>query len=390
MKRENRSRTFSVFGLAAMALFLLGSPGARAQASRYLGSITAIDGNTLTVKTDAGESHQVQVPPDAILKRIAPGERDLTKAEPLDFASLAVNDRVLVTLDPKATDALPHALRIIAIKKADVEQKQAAESNAWSEGVHGLVKTIDPSTGVIVVSVRAGTATKEVTVNTTAATVLKRYAPGSIRFDQAVTAPIAAIAPGDQFWARGTKNADGSAIAADGVVSGSFRSIPGTVISADASASTLTVKDLASKKSVTVRITSDAQLRRLDDKVAAFLAARLKGSAAGGGGSGANGGSSGQRSSSDAGAGNGGQRAWGQGRAGGGHMDFETILEHAPAIQLGELKKGDAVMIVATEDASGLSAVKLLAGVEPLLEAPEAQNLLSSWSLSNGESEAAQ
>ena len=41
-------------------------------------------------------------------------------------------------------------------------------------------------------------------------------------------------------------------------------------------------------------------------------------------------------------------------------------------------------MIVATEDASGLNAVKLLAGVEPLLEAPEAQDLLSSWSLEPG------
>ena len=46
-------------------------------------------------------------------------------------------------------------------------------------------------------------------------------------------------------------------------------------------------------------------------------------------------------------------------------------------------------MIVATEDASGVNAIKLLAGVEPLLEAPEAQDLLSSWSLNQGESEAA-
>ena len=52
--------------------------------------------------------------------------------------------------------------------------------------------------------------------------MLKRYAPGSVRFDQAQPAPIAAIQPGDQLWARGTKNADGSAIAADGIVSGSF------------------------------------------------------------------------------------------------------------------------------------------------------------------------
>jgi hypothetical protein len=345
---------------------------------RYLGSITAISGDTLTVKTDAGDVHQVEVPTTAVLKRIAPGEKDLSKAEPLDFSNLAVGDRVLVTLDPNFTGAPSQAARIIAIKQADVTKKQEAENAAWNQGVHGLVKSVDATTGVIVVTTRMGPITKDVTVNTTAATVLKRYAPGSVVFDQAQPAPIGAIRTGDQLWARGTRNADGTAIAADGVVSGSFRSIPGTVISTDATASTVTVKDLSTKKPVTVRISADAQLRQLDSNVATRIAAGLKGNAGGGGGRAAYGGG-------------GGQRAFNQGGgAGGGRMDLETILERAPQIQLAALKKGDAVMIVATEDASGLSAVKLLAGVEPLLEAPEAQDLLSSWSLSSGEGEAAQ
>ena len=380
----------AVLGAVALAAFLLAAaPGARAQLMRYLGSITAINGDTLTVKTDAGDVHQVQVPTTAVLKRIAPGQTDLTKAEPLDFSSLAVGDRVLVTLDPNATGGTPQAARIIAIKQADVAKKQEAENAAWNQGVHGLVKSVDATAGVIVVTTRIGPITKDVTVNTTAATMLKRYAPGSVVFDQAQPAPIGAIHPGDQLWARGTRNADGTVIAADGIVSGTFRSIPGTVISTDATASTVTVKDLSAKKSaqpVTVRISADAQMRRLDDNVATRLAAGLKGNAAGAGGRGAYGGGGGAN-----GGGGGGQRSFNQGGgAGAGRMDLETILDRAPEIQLGALKKGDAVMIVATEDASGLSAVKLLAGVEPLLEAPEAADLLSSWSLSSGEGEAAQ
>jgi transcription antitermination factor NusG len=390
MRKKSKTRPGGISGLIALAVFLLAAAaGARAQAAHYLGSITAISGDTLTVKTDAGDAHQVEVPSTAILKRIAPGEKDLTKAEPLDFASLAVGDRVLVTLDPSFTGTPPHAARIVAIKQADVAQKQAAENAAWTQGVHGLVKSVDATSGVIVVTMRMGLATRDVTVNTTAATVLKRYAPGSVRFDQAQAAPIAAIQPGDQLWARGKKSADGSAIAADGVVSGSFRSIPGTVISIDTAASTLTVKDLATKKPVTVRITADAELRRLNDMVATIIAARLKGNPLGAGGRGApNGAGGGAGGGGWSGAGSGGQRSAGQG--GMGRMDLETVLERAPKIELGALKKGDAVMIVAAEDASGLSAIKLLAGVEPLLEAPEAQNLLSSWSLSSGESEAAQ
>lgn len=354
----------------------------RAQATRYLGSITAINGNTLTIKTDVGDVHQVEVPSTAQLKRIEPGQTDLSKAQPLDFSSLAAGDRVLVNLDPSVTSGTPQALRIIAIKHADVARMQEAEIQAWNEGVHGLVQSVDPATGVIVVNIRVGAVSKLVTVNTTRATVLKRYAPGSVRFDQAEPAPIDVIHPGDQLWARGTRSADGASFAAEGIVSGSFKSIPGTVLSTDAAASTVTVKDLATKKPVMIRITPDSQLRRLDENEASFLAVRLKGNAggAGGGRAAANGSGGGQM-----------RRTFSQGGNGGaGRADLESVLERAPQIQLGELKKGEAVMIVATEDSLGMNAIKLLAGVEPLLEAPEAQDLLSSWSLDQGTPDAAQ
>jgi hypothetical protein len=226
-----------------------------------------------------------------------------------------------------------------------------------------------------------------VTVSTTQATALKRYASGSVNFSQAVPGPLSAIQPGDQIFVRGTKSAEGSSIAADGVVSGSFRSIAGTIISTDASGSTVTVKDLATKKPVTVRISADAQLRRLDDKMATMIAARLKGNQGGSGGA-AGSGSGGQHTSGQAGGGAGGQRSFSQ--AGGAGGDLETILERAQTIQLASLQKGEAVMIVATEDSTGVNAIKLLAGVEPLMEAPEAQDLLASWSLNQGSPDAGQ
>jgi len=360
-----------------------------APVTRYLGTVTAINGDTLTVKTDAGQMNTVEVPSTAQLKRITPGQTDLSKAEALDFGSIANGDRVLVNLDPNATGATPQALRVIAIKQADVAQKQQTEAAQWNQGVHGLVKSVDAAAGVIQVNMRVGAVSKEVAVNTTSSTVLKRYAPGSVRFDQALPAPITSIQPGDQLWARGTKSADGSSIAADGIVSGSFLSIAGTILSTDTTASTLTVKDLATKKPATVHITADAQMRRLPDTMAAVLAARLKSGAAGGAGSGQGAGGTGQAGSGTGnGAGGGAPRNFNQAGGGGGRMDLETVLERAPLIQLSALQKGEAVMIVATEDASGVSAVKLLAGVEPLLEAPQAQDLLSNWSLSSGDSAA--
>lgn len=377
MKFERRMRTVCATALAGLAVMLAAAGIAQAQAvTRFLGSITAISGDTLTVKTDKGDVQQVQVPSSAQLKRIAPGQTDLSKAEALDFSSLAIGDRVLVNIDPNATGGTPQAARIVAIKQADVTKKQQAEAAEWTAGVHGLVKSVDAASGAIVVNTRAGAVTKPVTVNTTKSTTLKRYAQGSVSFDQAQAAPISAIQPGDQIFVRGTKSADGTSIAAEGVVSGSFRSIAGTVISTDTPGLTVTVKDLATKKPVTVHVSADAQVRRLDDRMATMIATRLKGGQGGQGGGG-------QRQGQG-----GGQRSFSQ--SGGGGGDLETILERAQTIQLSSLQKNEAVMIVATEDSTGVNAIKLLAGVEPLLEAPEAQDLLASWSLNQGAPDAGQ
>jgi len=380
MSMERRVRIAAGLAFAVLSLALLPMAHAQASATRYLGSITAITNDTLTVKTDQGDLREVQVPSTAQIKRIAPGQTDLSKAETIEFSGLATGDRVLVNIDPPANGATPQALRVISIKQADVAKKQQAETEAWAQGVHGLVKSIDAGAGTIIVNTRAGAVTKTVTVSTTSSTSLKRYASGSISFNQAKPAPISAIQSGDQIFVLGAKSADGDSIAAESIVSGSFRSIAGTIISTDA-AGTATVKDLATKKPVTVHIGADAQLKRLDDRIATFVAARLKGIQNGAGGAGA--GAGGQRNFSQSGGGN------GQRNPGGGG-DLESILQRAGTIQLASLQKGEAVMIVATEDSTGVNVIKLLAGVEPILEAPEAKDLLASWSLNQGAPDAGQ
>ncbi len=371
-------------------------------AGRYLGTITAINGTTLTVKTDAGEVHQVEVPASTAIKRVEPGQKDLSSATTIPFSELSTGDRVLVRIDPNSTGATAQAAMIVAIKQADVAAKQQQEREEWQRnGVGGLVKSVDPSSGVIVLTAGAGPTTKTVTIHTTKSTVLKRYTPGSVRFDDAQPAPIDAIHAGDQLRARGQKNADGTELTADAVVSGSFRNISGTVTSVDAANSTLVVKDLATKKQVTVQVTHDSQMRRLPERMAQMLAARLNGGAAGSqgrwnGGAQPAGGASGSangRPEQQPGSGGGnsrGQWAGQNGGAGGFGGDPQQMLNRAPAIQLTDLQKGEAVMLVSTEGTSEMTAITLLAGVEPLLQAPASQNLLSNWSMGgSGGAEAA-
>ena len=407
MKRKIPNRdVVSIAGLIALVVMAIGGAVALGQAaSRYLGTITAIAGNKLTVKTDAGESHEVEVPSSASLKRIAPGQRDLTAAETIQFGDLAAGDRVLVKLDPDATGATPQALQIVAVKQADVALKQQKEREDWQRnGVGGLVKSVDAAASVLTLTSGAGAMAKTVNVHLSSNTVLKRYMPGSVRFDEAKPAPVSAIQPGDQLRARGHKNADGTEIQAEEVVSGSFRNISGTVIGVDSGASTLTVKDLITKKSVTVHTGAETQMKRLPDMMARMIAARLKGtmsaarpetgvSSAGNPGAQPQNGSGGtqQRSFSGtppAGASSGGQ--W-QGRASGnGGGDIQQVLNRAPSIQLNDLQKGEAVMLVSTQGATDVTAITLLVGVEPLLEAPAAsQDLLANWSMGTGGAEAA-
>jgi hypothetical protein len=373
MKSKIKIRFLSsiVYGFMGIAL-LTGVVPARSQAAaHFLGTITSISGDTLTMKTDVDGVHQVKIPATAAVKRITPGQKDLRAAETIPFGALATGDRVLVKLDPSAPAGTEEALQIIAIKQSDLALKQQKDREDWQlRGVGGHVKSIDAAAGVLVLTSGAGATAKTITVHITKTTMLKRYAPATVRFDAALPAPIDTIHLGDQLRARGAKNADGTEIAAEEVVSGSFRNISGIITSLDAAGSALVVKDLATKKPVTVHITADAQLRQLPELMAQMLAARLKGAP-------------------DFGMGQGVPLAGRNGNHGGGD-DPHQMLNRAPAIQFGDLKKGEAIMVVSTGGTTEVTVITLLAGVEPLLEAPAASNLLSNWSMGESSTEAAQ
>ena len=180
--------------------------------------------------------------------------------------------------------------------------------------------------------------------------------------------------------ARGNRSADGSEMPAEEIVSGSFPIITGTVNSVDASSSTVSVHDLLAKKTVTIKVTQESQLRHLPPEMAQMLALRLK--------AGSSGGATGATTSSGATSGSGSapisQNAGSGGRMGGA-PDIQRLVSRLPAASLADLHKGDAVIILSTEGtASGGTAITLLSGVEPILQAsPNAGQamMLAPWSL---------
>ena len=73
---------------------------------------------------------------------------------------------------------------------------------------------------------------------------------------------------------RGAKAEDGSTIKAEEIVSGSFKNLAGTIVSVDATSGSLTVKDLATKKTYSIKVTPNSNLRALPPDAAARFAGK--------------------------------------------------------------------------------------------------------------------
>jgi hypothetical protein len=356
-------------------------------ATRPVGTIKTINGRTIVLTTDAKADVTIQVQDDARLVRIAPGQTDLKDAAPIQLQDLLPGDRILVRGKMADDGKTVIAASVIAMKQTDIATKQAHERDEWQKhGVGGLVSAIDASNGTIKISTNALGVAKDVSVQISKQTVLRRYAPNSVKFDDAKPAGIEQIKVGDQLRARGTRGPDGADLAADEVVTGTFLNIAGTINAVDASAGTITVMDLVKKKSITVKVTADTQLRKLAPAMAQGIAMRLKGTpgdaASGAGGNGSN---SAPKPAETAASGQAGGQPGAAARAGAGRGgDLQQMLSRVPAATLAELQKGDAVMIVTTEGTqeSGVTAITLLAGVEPLLQASGASTILTPWTMS--------
>ncbi len=382
--------------------------GAMAQApatpqAKAVGAIKSVDGGALVLTTDEGKNINVSLPDGVRVVRIPPGATDLKNATVITVQDLQVGDRILVRGKASDDGKSLAATAVIVMKQSDVSAKKQQEQEDWQKrGTGGLVSEVDPAAGTVTISVTGFGGTKKILIKTNKKTVVRRYATDSIKFDDAKPSTLANIHVGDQLRARGTKNEDGTEFAAEEIVAGTFRNIAGTVTSVNAADNSIVVMDLLTKKPVTVKVTPDTQLRKLPLAFAQRIALRLKGQA-GAGGSAAGAGPGGPAASGQQGApgaqaqggapqgATGGPGGYGGGsqRSGGG--DLQQMLTRTPAMTLTEFQKGDAVILVSTEgDGTGVTAITVVAGVEPILTAsPGAQGMtLSPWSLGGGQADA--
>ena len=366
--------------------------------TKRIGVIKAINGNTVILSQDSGPEATVIVESTTRIVRIVPGEKNIENAPSLPLQELQIGDRIVVR--GKASDDAKSmvASSIMAMKRSDTRRERDLQD--WQKrGLSGIVAAVDAATDTVKVSVAGFGNTKIIAIHSSNATVVRRYAPDSVKFEDAKLSSLQDIHPGDQLRARGDRNADGTELAAEEMVTGTFRNIAGTINSVDVSSGAINLQDLRSKKQVEVKVTNDSQLHMLSAEKAQRFAMRLEGAAgvAGIPGAGASppAGATGPSTANaqPAPPGDSSPGTWSNGGGAGGGMrsagapDLQQVLSHTPTLAVADLHKGDAVVILATEgtSSSASTVITLVSGVEAILQAApngSQATILSPWSLS--------
>jgi hypothetical protein len=367
---------FSLLSLPASAQ----TPGSAP--ATVMGQVESVDtaARTVSVKLDDGANLVASLAEAATVVKVAPGEKSLQKAVPIEFSFLTPGDRVLIRGGARTDGRIEGALRVIVMAKTDLAARNEAEQRAWRErAVVGTVTEVDAPNGRFTIKV-SSTASAEaegalitdtVTVDAKRA-VLHRYSDTSARYEDAKPARIQDIALGDQLRLLGTRSADGSSMTADRVVFGSFITRALAVERVDVETGVVEVKDLESNQKFTLSIVANGAIRRIPAEMGPMLAAMATGGGRPGGprpegaaltpgtgrpegpgGGGAAGRPEGRPS----------QGAPGGPRGGRGRTD---VFDGMPTITLADLKKNDWVgAVVGRIDASGHAiAFNMLAGIE--------------------------
>lgn len=359
---------------AAVALAAWAQTPAKTRAS---GTVTAVDpqAHHITIKTEKGEAMTLTVGEHTYVRHQAPGE---TKATDIKITDVAVNDKLVASGVESADHKSMDAGTILVLTTADIAAIHKQEDEDWQKrGTSGVVTAVDAAAKTVTIKIGQ----REQTVQTSDKTTVRRYSPDSFKGSDAKPSTFAEIKPGDQLRVLG--NHEGDKVMAEQILAGTFRQIAATVDSYDPQTHELKVKDLSTKKPLSIKVDTDSQLNKLPPEQAAMLARVMQGGGRGRGdgqGQGAGAPPAGGPPADGTGRGFGG-------RGRGGRGDMAQVLDHLPPMPVADLKKGDAIMVLTTEgsDPSKVTAIRLLAGVEPLLTSPNAaRDIMSGWNLGGG------
>ena len=323
-----------------------------------IGTVSAIDmaAGKVTVKTDAGGSVTFSTNEKTTVRRVPPGQTSLANAQTISLSDMKVGDRVLV---PGASADTQTAVRqVIVMASEAIAATRTQQQTAWqTRGVNGRVTAVNKDKHELTVQTRGQNGPDTVTVTVK----VSRYAPDSLRAEDARPGSFSDIRVGDQIRVLGNRSSNGSNVTAEEILSGSVVRAFGTVTDINAAANEVSIKNDQSGQIFTVILGKNSVIKRLPPEVAQNLEQRREqrqqrrqAQAE----------STGVRTENRAGGGN------RRGADGGQRRGFQQLLENQPAIAIADLKKGDALMVTGTRgtDAAHLTAVNVIAGDAELMK----------------------
>ncbi len=305
-----------------------------------------VESAEIRIKPDAGDSVSLKLTPATQVLRVAPGEKDLKKAEPIKITDVASGDHVLVSLMPGAFEAR----RIVVMSSVDIAKKNEADSQDWNKrGVAGIVAAKNGNE--ITLRKRSLQGETKLTVSVGDATQYRRYAPDSVKFADAKKSNIAEINVGDQLRARGLKSEDGLKVAAEEVVFGTFVTKAGPITSVNVEAKEISVKDLTTSRPLVIKLTGDSQLKKMPD-MAGMPGMRPPGAAPGN------------------------VATAGATRPAGAAPDIAQMLERIPSSKIEDLKPGEMIIVSSTKGASSdqVTAIMLVGNAGMLIQMASRQS----------------
>ncbi|MCB1023364.1 MAG: hypothetical protein KDB79_03185 [Acidobacteria bacterium] len=333
-----------------------------------VGIVKFVSPDKIVLETKDGMINVVVIKATAF-KRLPPDNLSLKAATDSAYTDVSVGDRALVT--GKVADDKKSILTktVYLVKDSDLKAQQDKERQEWTtRGISGRVSETDPVAKVITVEMRGitGTVTK---VKITPKDDVKylRYSSKSIKYQDAVESDFSAIAVGDMLRAVGDRSEDQTSLKAEQILTGAFVTVAGTVKSIDVEKNEVTITDLKTKEDVTIAVNKDSLLKKFPTEIAERMAgAQMMGMQGGGQRAGGNQPRGGQTRPA-----NGENQSEGSGpaRRGPGGGDINEMLNRFPTIAVADLKVGDMLAASSSkgDDSTHLTAIKLLAGVEPFL-----------------------
>jgi len=358
---------------------------AGAKPSVVSGEVASVSSDKIVLQTKDGAMNVV-LSGKTEYKRVPPDNPALKAAVASSFGDIGVGDKLIVTGIISADKKSLPAKSVYLMTKADIVQRQTKEQEQWrTRGISGKVTAVNAPAKQLTVST-PGIMGEKVTVLTVKDdTDFRRYAPDSVQFSQAKQSSLNEIKAGDSIRALGDKSADGAALTAERIVTGSFQTIGGTVKAIDAAKNEITITNIQTKKDMTIVVGSNSVLKQFPAEMAQRLAMTQGGGAdiQPGGAGARQGGMRPPQSANPQGGqptnaqGQGANRQMGQGggmRGGAGGGSIDDMLERFPNITVADLKVGDMIAVSSTKgtDLTRVTAIKLLSGVEPFLRMAQA------------------